>query len=325
MRCLVVRLSSLGDVVLATAVLDPLRELFPSGRITWLTGPPYDSLLRNDPRIDEVVVWEGRFPWRLLRSGRFDVVIDLHRIPKTLLFSALVPARMRLGYPKARKLRIASVRGKSTSSVPHVVARYLGTLVPLGVRTDGEPRIFVSEEARTRAEGLLSDVPTPFVAVAPGAKWPTKRWRSEGFAEVIRRLMDGGYGVILVGDEGEEEFSEEVRRMAGRDVPSLVGTTDLPTLAGVLSLASALLGNDSGPVHLANAVGTPVVAIFGPTHPKLGFYPLKGRALTADLPCSPCSLHGEGPCRRGERMCMREVTPDDVLVTLEEFLPRRWT
>lgn len=319
MRCLVVRLSSLGDVVLATAVLDPLREL---GRITWLTGPPYDSLLRNDPRIDEVVVWEGRFPWRLLRSGRFDVVVDLHRIPKTLLLSALVPAGRRLGYPKARRARVELVRGRRASPVPHVVARYLGTLAPLGVRTDGRPRIFVSEEARKRAEGLLRDVPTPFVAVAPGAKWPTKRWRPEAFAEVIGKLVDRGCGVVLVGEEGEEEFSDEVRRLAGRDVPSLVGKTDLPTLAGVLSLASALLGNDSGPVHLANAVGTPAVAIFGPTHPKLGFYPLEGRALTADLPCSPCSLHGEGPCRRGERTCMHEVTPDEVLGALEEFLSK---
>ena len=319
MRCLVIRMSSLGDVVLATAVLGPLREHFHSAEVVWLTKPPYDSLLRDDPRVSGVISWDrGRlFPPASLRAGSFDLILDLHCIPKTWLISAILPARRRLRYPKARRHRKALVRGRTDRPVPHTVERYLQAL---GVRARGKPRVFVSGEARRRAEELLIGVPRPFAAVAPGARWPAKRWTSEGFAQVIEGLRARGLGVVLVGDEKDVEFAEEVRALARPEVPSLVGKTGLPSLAGVLSMASVLLGNDSGPVHLANAVGTPAVAIFGPTHPKLGFSPLEGRALTADLPCSPCSLHGERPCPRGDRACMRRITPEEVLEALEEVL-----
>ena len=321
MRCLVIRMSSLGDVSLATAVLEPLREHFPSIDVIWLTRPPYGALLRDDPRISEVISWDRRrlFPTALLRVEGFDLVLDLHRIPRTWLISALLPARRRLGYSKARRHRKALVRGRTDQPVLHTVERYLEALAPLGVRAWGTPRVFVSGEAWERAETLLAGVSRPFVAVAPGARWPTKRWTSEGFARVIEELRARGIGAVLVGDERDRDFAGEVRTSC--KVPSLVGRTDLPTLAGVLSMASVLLGNDSGPVHLANAVGTPAVAIFGPTHPKLGFAPLKGRALTVDLPCSPCSLHGERPCPRGDRVCIRGITTEDVLEALKELIP----
>jgi len=162
-----------------------------------------------------------------------------------------------------------------------------------------------------------------FVAVAPGSVWATKRWTERGFSELARWAVAQRVVVVLVGTAGERDLCERVRTHAGHRVINLAGRTSPAELAAILELSSALLGNDSGPGHLAVAVGTPVVAIFGPTDPSRGFRPLGDRVLTVDLgtslACRPCSVHGSHRCPRGHHRCMNDLQPADVIARIEAW------
>jgi len=182
------------------------------------------------------------------------------------------------------------------------------------------PRIFLDASTVSKMEkeldhrGLRKE--DEIVGVHPGSRWEAKRWEAKGFAQVCDRLLESGRKCLLLGDEGDMPFVQEVVGRMSHVPTVLTGELGLSALAAVIQRCRVLLCNDSGPMHIATAMGTPVVAIFGPTHPKLGFAPVGAHdvVLTADLPCSPCSLHGEKACKFSHRRCM-EAIPLDRVVT----------
>jgi len=185
-------------------------------------------------------------------------------------------------------------------------------------------RLSVPEGVRSRVLekfGLGED----YIALCPGARWSTKRWGEERFAELIRRLHRKGMKTLLVGDRADRPVSRRVNVAAGGDALDLTGRTTIAEVAAVLAQCRALVGNDSGLIHLAEAVGVPVVALFGPTVEEFGYFPsLPGsKVCERKLRCRPCSRNGSRPCPLGTKECLEGIGVDLVEGALEDLLQKR--
>ncbi|HSN91871.1 MAG TPA: glycosyltransferase family 9 protein [Anaeromyxobacteraceae bacterium] len=325
---LVVRYSALGDVVLATSVLGPLRARFPRARIEWVTSSPYAALLEGSPelaavhRLDRGGLGGAIALGRALR-GRFDVAVDLqNKLKSRLVARAAAPRVIVFRRRTPGRALLALLGADPPMRGPHATDLYAGALRPLGVGGAGRPRIHPSAAARGRAASALAAAGRPRVAVAPGASTATKRWPAERFAEVARALADGGASVVLAGGPSDRVEIDAFRAALGR--PVAADLTDLPVdaLAAGLAEVDLLLACDSGPVHLAAAVGTPVVAIFGPTSPERWGPPAPGRAVALPIACAPCSNHGGARCPRGHHRCMLDLGAATVIEAARDAMAR---
>ena len=311
MRILIIKPSSLGDVVHALPTVNLIRRRFPDAHISWLINDALTSLLNHSPIINEVIGFPRHQYARLpalagrLRENRFDIVIDLQGLLRSGLMTWLTRAPRRIGLSDAREG--ARFFYNEIVDVPHAhavdrclcAARHLGCEsapieFPLGV------------SAPIKSEGLI--------AVNPSARWETKLWGNDNFAELVRRLPRDR--VVLTGSSAERDSVEQI----AQGNRNLAGQTDLFQLAELYRRCAVVITNDSGPMHVAAAVGTPVVAIFGPTDPALtGPYGNHHVVLRAGIPCSPCF---KGHCTNSVLMeCMKLITVEQVLAAARRSVP----
>ena len=271
-----------------------------------------------------------------LRAVEYDLVIDLQGQLRSGFFAFTSGAPVRIGFDKPRadiwktlsrkipaEARKHAWQGAREGSwlaytdfiaLPtldiHPVERYLGVGPMLGL--DDGPADFsfpIPQEARARIDALVDYyeiAKAKLLVMAPGTNWETKEWRREAFAEVARHFMKNSFAVTLIGSERERALCDEVAKLAPGAI-NLAGETTLSELAALISRATICVTNDSGPMHLAVALGRPVVSIFGPTDPVwAGPYRRDGAVLRADLPCSPCYLRQLSRCTYGHA-CMQDV------------------
>ncbi len=323
-RILGIRFSALGDVVLSTCLLELLRRREPGAQLWWLTKRAYAPLLAADPRIDHLVVLEPgeSLPAlvRRLAPVGFDAVYDAHA---SLRSRALTPW---LGAPVTRLQKDGWARWIHLHGGPvlaplqrRLVDRYASMVEP--GTPPPRPRVHPGTQAeehvdrRWRTRG-------PVLALAPGAKHQTKRWPAERFVALGRAARERlGAEIRVFGGPNEREIIEAIAEELA--VPVWPPDGPLDQLAAALARVRLLVGNDSGLLHLAEAVGTPVVGLYGPTVRAWGYFPLDPRsvAVEVDLPCRPCSKMGENPCRLADRICLTRIDVATVLARVEE----RWT
>lgn len=326
--------SALGDVVHALPVLTALRTRFPQARITWVINSAYEPLVKNHPDLTDTLPFDrGAFKkgvWKAtryaasfaaeLRRRRFDLVIDLQGLLRTGLMCLATGSPVRVGFANAREgSRYAythQVRVPDASRI-HAVERYWRVAEYLGA--GGVPKRFrvpldAAEVDAVRRE--LAELPRPRVAVAVGAKWVTKRWPAAHFAELLARAQAAFGGTALfVGTADDTAASLEVARhlSAARD---FTGKTSLPRLAALLSRCDVMLANDTGPLHLAAALGVPSVAPYTCTKVALhGPYTSMTGGVETSVPCGGSYLK---TC--GNMVCMPELTPDRLWPRLAEVL-----
>jgi heptosyltransferase-2 len=327
---LVVRFSSLGDVVLTTPVLEALQREEPATPVVLLTRAGYAPLFREDPRLAEVWGWDssresfGGLAGRVRRAG-FDRLIDLHGSLRSRLLAALAGtpvARLRK-YPLRRALLVARPPFKRRRALPPVPLRYLEA-AGLGGH-DPRPRLHLPEAGRAAGREwgrrMRAGAGGRLVVLLTGARHPTKRWPAAHLLELGRRLqLRGDLPVLIPPPEGAPDLP--LHDLAAAGIRLSPGLTDPAGLAGALGAADGAVANDSGPLHVAAAVGTPTVGLFGPTSPALGFAPLgeRVRTLHLDLFCSPCSRHGRRRCRRERRFCLEDLSPEAVLAALDQVM-----
>lgn len=334
-RILIVRTDRIGDVVLSTPVIRSLREAFPDAHLAMMVRPGNRELVEGHPDLDAVILydkqgrekgWLGNFRFAAaLRAHRFDTALILHSTNRVILVTWLAGIRRRVGY--ARRLpwglthRLPYVKREGDR---HELEYNLDLVRLIGV--EGKRRdLFVptppAQEARVAAflQGQGIDGASPLIVLHPGASCPSKRWPAERFAEVGDALSSrhGARVVVVTGPEDPSAGRQVLGRMRVQATPAL-GTLGLGELACLLRRARCLISNDSGPVHLACAVGTPVVAIFGrwggglsptrwgPTGPR-------GVALHHDVGCRPCLAHR---CPIGF-VCLQAVAVDEVVAAAE--------
>jgi heptosyltransferase-2 len=308
---LVCRLSALGDVVLALPAVGALKERFPGARVEFLSREPYGRILRDARPPDALHLWRGRGHALPPEVGerRWDLLVDLSATGTSRRLLARVGADRRLAAAKDTLRRFAFVNlrflGGGSVRIRPAVERMFDGLAPLGIRRDGRvPRLGM----------VRSGEPGRAVVVAPGAGRATKRWPEERFAEVARRAAAAGRSVIVVGSAEERPLLERVAAAADPARTELRAVDDLGDLPEVISRGAVALVNDSGVLHVAEACGVPVVALFGPTHPRLGFAPLRHDSVvvSTEIGCRPCDLHGPRTCPRRHHRCLRDVPVERV-------------
>jgi len=333
-KILVIRLSSLGDLVLMMPMLGALRAGFPGAEIHLLCKEKYTGLFEGSDRIDRIVVVKGGGLGELMRIRswlsleRYDVIIDAHNVIRSnILFHTLgAPKKLQIAKGELRKLLL--IRGKTNlfRTVESQSGRYRELTRRLGVEV---PEVFdelpVPEAAVRGAERALSSAESPgrhLVGFAPGARWRTKRWPEECYAELITGVSRLGYEAVIIGGSDDAAANARVARLSNRAPLDLTGKLSIMESAAVLRRCAALVTNDSAPLHLAEAVGTPVVAFFGPTVREFGYYPrlARSRVLEVALPCRPCSRNGARRCPYGTTECLTAIGPSRALDTLVEVL-----
>jgi lipopolysaccharide heptosyltransferase I len=334
-RIALLKPSALGDIVHSLPVLTALRRRFPAAHLTWIVNRGYEPLLRDHPDLDETLAFDRGAtrggPWhaglaygRLLREIRrraFDLVVDLQGLLRTGLMAAASGAARRVGLSTARE----GATWFYTDVVPvadfqalHAVDRYWLLAEALGA---GEgPKVFhvpVPAEARRWVREELSGCPRPWLVLGVGSRWHTKRWPPEHFAALVRRMQEGfGGTAILVGGGDETNLSAATGQLVRGEKRDLTGRTTLPQLVAVLAEADAVLANDTGPLHLAAALGRPVVAPYTCTKVRLnGPYGFEKGTAEAEIWCQGSYL------KRCPRLdCMTALGPDRLWPLLQEVL-----
>ena len=329
-RIAILRLSSLGDVILATPVAHALRQAFPAARIEFWTKEEYADVLRFDSAITHVRALEPdarRLEDLVSMSAELedcDLIIDLHTNARTrvLTFRQRAPV-LRAPPNRIRRLRWVHARWTSPPPTPHAIARYAAALAPLGLAPAGSPRVSAGDEAERWAEAWLEEraIERP-VALAPAARHATKRWPEEYWIEIVSRLTRLGVPMIAFSLASERRSLAALAKAVEVAPNAAWCTESLPRIGALLSRCRTALSSDSGLMHLAAARGLQVVAMFGSTAPELGFAPAgDGHAvLCRHEPCQPCTLHGRERCPRGHFRCMIEMRPDTVWEALERRL-----
>lgn len=326
-RILVIRLGSLGDVILTSATLINIKIAHPDSRLTFLTKARFASIARRLPAVDDVIELPetaGNHDYfRLLLDldkQNFDLVIDLHGNLRSWFARKLIQSGATSAYPKRRLSRWLTVRHLTTpDDVPHTIDLYNRALDDIEITAyASRPVIQASPES---GSALLASTSQPVVAIAPGASHPTKQWPVANYLKVAQLLIDQHAAKILWIAMPDDRLSSATRDSLGTAVTEFIDSP-VDTLATTLTSAHLAISNDSGLMHLASAVGTPVIAVFGPTHASLGFPPrgLHDRMMEVDEYCRPCSLHGNIPCFRSEQFCFTRVTPEEVAAAAGERL-----
>lgn len=333
-RILFIKPSSLGDIVHALPSLAAVRRRFPQAHITWLVKRQWAELLERAEGLDRVwAIGSGPAGWLSevprLRAERFDLAVDLQGLFRSALMAWLACCPVRVGFANGREGSplFYTQRVAVPTLEMHAVDRYLLVAEALGAARPATPqfRLTIAPDDRQQVSDALAraGVPagSPWIAMNVSARWPTKRWPVESFAAVADRLYREGAGpVVLIGGPEDRAEARAVQSLAhAASVHDLTGRTPLSLLPALLQSASVLVTNDSGPMHVAAAVGTPVVALFGPTSPvRTGPYGTQHRVLTHEVPCRPCFSR---TCRNAEPLaCLKGIAPEMVVREVIRFL-----
>lgn len=323
--CLVIQTAFLGDVVLTTPLISALAEQH--GPVDVMTTPAAGSLLETHPAVRSVIRYDknGRDRglsglWKLsaeLRSRRYSVVYLPHRSFRSAVLALLSGAGERIGFG-GTAASISYTRRVPRRAGGHEVERLL-QLAP-DSRKSADVRLGLTPDDHSQAERWLErHAITPgFVAVAPGSIWGTKRWPY--YADLVKRL---NRSAVVIGSAADCDLADSIVVATPTRAVSAAGTLGLRASAALISRAAVLVTNDSAPLHLATAVGTPVVALFGPTVPEFGFGPRRLGDITLGvekLPCRPCSKHGPATCPLGHHRCMRDLSVETVAAAVTAVL-----
>ena len=336
MKILILKPSSLGDVIQAVPVLRLLKQHFPKAEIFWWVDSGLAPLLQGDPDLTDVVRFERRrwtrpAHWpemirsvRWLRAQQFDLVIDLQCLARSGTFAWLTRGKFLVGLDEARE----GARGFYDVAVPrksfhtHAVDWYLSVLPALGVQVHQN---FVWLPERTEISAAVKSKwktdAGKWIALQPGARWNNKRWPATHFAELIRQLAqqypDARFAIL--GGKDDQALGETLLRAAPNRSLNLCGATSLLEMVEWLRLCDLLITNDTGPMHVAAALGKPLIGLFGPTEPRrTGPYGQLDNILRLDLPCSPCL---KSVCRIPETdKCLHALQPSLVFERVQKII-----
>lgn len=332
---LVINVNWLGDVIFSLPAYRALKARYPLARVSAMCAPRVADVLRGCPWVDDVFEFDekGRErslrarldAVRQLRSRGIDAAFFIHSslTRRILVWMAGIPRRV--GYNSKDGGRFLTESYPSPDpDTTHRSDMYVGLFASAGISIeDNRCQMQINPSALSKARQLLArhGVPSdqPFVVVNTGGNWDLKRWSKERFAELVRRLSaDYGRSVVIPGAANDVALARDIALTSGVHPVVLAGQTGLPELAAVMSLAECVISNDSGPMHLAAAVGANVVAIFGPTRPEITAPRGVGghRVLFKEMGCNKSACYY---LECSDNQCMMSVTVDEVLKAYEEF------
>lgn len=329
MRVLIIRLSSIGDVILTTPVLKELKEKYPNMIIDFLVMDRFKDSIEGCPYIDNLYLFNKKENDGLknmiafgkkLKENNYDIVFDLHSKIRSKVISKTIGGKIytykKRGFFKTVSVKLGLKKYKVDDTI---VKNYFGAFNDLGLEYKGEDLTFsYPVEAMKKVVNLSVDIESVPV-LAPGASKETKKWTQEGFAE-LAKLLYNKYGKkpLIIGSKGEHEMCENIRKLSGDLSINLAGKLSLKESGALLSRAKFLVTNDSGPFHIARGVKCPTFVIFGPTSPEMFEYDKDNVLIYTHEECSPCSLHGDKECPKKHFNCMKKLSAEKVMEIIEK-------
>jgi len=324
----------IGDGVFSMPAIRALRDEYPQSRITVLTKPGVAELYVHNPAVNDVMLFEDRrrhkgLPGRLrlireLRTRNFDLAVIFHNCFDAALVPFLAGIPERIGYVKEGRGFLLTRKLPFPAEVIYQVDHYLDLVSLLGFKPKRSmPELTVSDTERAFAERLFREksIRRPAICLVPGSIAATRRWPPERFAELADKLSGHtGGSIIVVGGRGDEAISGKITGLAGNKPVDLTGRIGLRELMAVLSLSDLVVSNDTGPMHLAWTLGTPVVTFLGAADPRgTGPSGEHVRVIRKEMACSPCIKE---KCPEGTIACLDLITVDEVFEAARESLAR---
>ena len=319
-KLLIIRLSSIGDVILTTPVLAAIKKKYPDARIDFVVMEPFKDAISGNPHIDNLILFDKtkyqgiggiyRFA-QTLKGIHYDLIIDLHAKIRSRLIALFITGKV-LRYKKRAlwksllvPLRLARYHVDDT-----IVRNYFRPLEKIHV-------YFTREDLSFDFTAQNSVKVKPYqgaVIMAPGAANPTKQWPASHFADLGKMLDDP---IVLIGGKDEYQICQEICDAVGDRCHNLAGQLSLKESGALIATAKFIVCNDSGPFHMARGTQTKAYVIFGPTDPNMFSYNEKTVLIYAGLDCAPCSLHGDKECPQGHFNCMLSLTPEKVYEVIQ--------
>ena len=338
---LLIRLSAIGDVVMASPIIKVMRERYPKAYIAWLAQPEVAPLLRENPNLDDIIVfpsniwgelWRGKNGLKLgrelvqfirqLRYERFDLAIDLQGLMKSAIWAWLSGASNRIGLQSregsgffATEILFKQDLSRKIGAEYRTLAYHLGGRV-----NDFDIDVVLTENDRQSARRRISSVGERcgYAVICPFTTRPQKHWRDEYWRNLISTLKERySLEVLILGGPGDRQNAEALAAEFDSSVRSVAGKTTLREAAALIEKSTVLIGVDTGLTHLGTGYGVPTVALFGSTCPYLDGDRSTTIVLYKALPCSPCRRK---PTCNKEYSCMRALLPQDVIIAIERLL-----
>jgi len=338
-RILVIRLSAIGDVVMASPLIGALQRTWPEARISWLVEDASKQVLQANPGLYELIIWprtrwrklfRGRRFWTLvketmgfmndLRKRGFDMAIDAQGLLKSGLWAYLSGAPQRIGIGSREGSSYLMTRVvERTGASDRISSQYLLLADTIGLDTrQFTMEVALTPEAEDYGTRFASSLPTPYVVLAPFTTRPQKHWIEERWTRVVT-LITGelGLSVVLLGGPGDREMSQKILTEEAPDLVNLTGATNLQEAAAAIKNASLVIGVDTGLTHMGYAFCVPTIALFGATRPYLDTAGAPGAVLYHLHECSPCR---RSPTCEGDFTCMKAISVDEVIRTARSLL-----
>ncbi|MCB9218471.1 MAG: lipopolysaccharide heptosyltransferase II [Ignavibacteriales bacterium] len=323
-KILVVQTAFIGDVILVTPLLRALNDLFPNSQIDIMVTPQTSNILNNNPNINSIIIFDKKKNklkaslkvLRQLKLIKYDIVFTPHSSITTAILIFLAGIPIRVGFDRWSARWLLTHKVKHLANV-HKIKKILNLLSPFTDREYSmQTELFPTKEMIENALSIVGDLKLnskKLIALAPGSNWFTKRWPKEYYKQLAEKLNKLNFGLIFIGSKDEENLCEEIK--PDEKSINLAGKLSLLESAAVVELCDIMICNDSGALHIADAVKTDVISFFGPTVKSIGYFPYRenDKVLEVELDCRPCSSHGTNKCPLEHHNCMKMIEPDFVV------------
>ena len=339
-KILLIRFSSLGDIVLTTPLIKTLHENFPDAQIDYCTKEEYKDVLKFNPAINKIISVGSDFDFKRLKllkktliAYKYDLVIDCHNNIRTFYLRQFLRFKSKvLKFRKYsfRKFMLVKFKINLMKNLPPISERYCNIISPLlgGVseRRGGLPEIFTDENAFNKINNIFTELGITsndnFIVIAPSSKHFTKTYPAELYTELISKF-DENIKIILIGKGNDVIPVQKIIENAGTNVYNLSNRLNIVELTELIKRSSLFISGDTGPMHIAEAVNKPLIVLAGSSVKEFGFYPQTENAIILEnnsLNCRPCSHIGRNTCPKGHFKCMKEITPDMIFEKIKILL-----
>jgi len=342
MRILIIKLSAIGDVIHSLAFLNALKTSFPSSEISWVVSEKSLQILEKHPMLENVFIFNrnnfGKNPFNpfnwteiynslrelsdKINKKKFDIAIDLQGLFKSGVIMGMVNAKEKIGFSGQRELSSLFLNKKlpKYNKEIHAVERYLCLAKYIGADiknpsfplyyNDNDYELFTKIMKENHLEGKN------IAGIIPGAGWKTKLWTSKGFSDIIKYLGKNDIKTVIIGSNSDRKFSNEIISKSDINTIDLTGKTNLRVLSLLYKKIKITISTDTGPMHLADASGTPVISLFGPTAPwRTGPYHNLENIVRKGIKCSPCFKK-----KCANPVCMTEISSEQVIEKINKLL-----
>ncbi|MBN2090562.1 lipopolysaccharide heptosyltransferase II [candidate division KSB1 bacterium] len=335
-KILIIRFSSIGDILLATPLIRVLHQKFPDAQIDFLTKAKFAELLDTNPFLHRVIRYHEKTKMRGLRQLKqeiiqenYDWLIDIHNNPRTLYLKLRnhIPEHFSIKKYRLKRFLLVKFKINLFSSVIPVYQRYLKPLQKYAIQDDRKGlEFYIDPQARSRIDekyaGFWKKYPR-IIGIVPGAGYPTKCWPTDRFARVAKSLIEKyNVGIIILGGKNDILLQNQILSQIDNSALGLAGELSLQESAAALDHCELVISNDTGLMHLTAALKKKLVAIFGNTSREFGFYPCAPQqiVLEKELPCRPCTHLGFHQCPEKHFKCMNDILPEEVQAAVVELL-----